>query len=176
MSVTITGPQFLIEPQLPNGQPNQLFSLAAYLAVRATGHDNDINVDVINGQARITGISDVDAIRLPTLQALVAAGAEVEGYPVWIERTAAQMDAAVPEYLPNAKDKEDDKQTRKWSAWNDGKHSPYQAAGKSYVPGNSWGDELKGSVISQLIAASVPLKTLSEMRAIVAANSPAKPT
>ena len=173
MSVTIRGAAALIEPQLPNGQPNPLFGLAAYLAVRATGRDNDINVDVVNGEAVISGITDVDSIKLTTLQGLVAYGAEVYGYQVWIERTAEQMAAEVPAYLPNRLD--DSEAVRKWSDWHDDSHEPMTIGDVTYVPGDAFSQEIPGSVIAQLLANGVTVKTLSEMRAIIAENAPSEP-
>lgn len=169
MSITITGPHDLIKPLLANGQPNQLFGLAAYLAVRATGKDNDINVDVVNNQARITGITDVSALDVTTIGALVAAGAEVQGWPVWIALDDDGLAEQVPNYVPNHSDEQDAPRT--WAEWHDESHAIMTIDGTHYVPGNAWGSELLGSVIVALASGGFTIKTLPQMQAIVAEAS-----
>lgn len=170
MAVTITGPHTIIKPLLPNGQANPLFGLAAYLAVRATGKDNDINVDVTGDVARVTGITDVGALDITTIGALVAAGAEVSGWPVWIALDDDGLAENVPDYVPNHAD--DQEAPRTWAEWHDASHEIKTIDGTHYVPGNAWGDELPGSVAVALAQGGFTLKTLDQMRAIVAAAQP----
>lgn len=165
MSVTITGPHYLIKPVLPNGAANPLFGLAAYLAIRATGRDNQINVDVVGDVATVEGITDVSAIELSTLEALVGEGAEVTGYPVWIAIPEADATDEVPAYLPNRLDEND--VARTWATWHDASHEAATIDGVVYVPGNAFGEELAGSVIAQLIAGGFNVLTLDQRRAIV---------
>lgn len=165
MAVTITGPHYLIKPTLPNGSANPLFGLAAYLAIRATGRDNNINVDVAGDVATITGITDVAAIDLTTLSALVAAGAEISGYPVFIKIAEADAGDDVPAYLPSSVDAEATPHT--WETWHDGSHEPALIEGFLYVPGNAWGEELPGSIVAQLIAGGFDVLTLAERQAVV---------
>lgn len=172
MAVKITGPKYLIGPTLPNTSPNPIFPLVTYLSIRAVGRDSRLNVDVVGDQAEIEGIEDLSDLPVSLVASLVAMGAEIHNYPAWIE--VDDLEADVPEGVPNRLDGEGT--VLKWSEWCDESHSPTTIDGVAYVPSNgSNGVDLPGSVLAALVAASIPVKSLMEIQALIAANPPEAP-
>lgn len=117
----------------------------------------------------LSGITDLSLFGLTTTLGIVQSGGEVEGLPIFIEMTSDfHTDTDVPVFVPNATYIDENEQTisRKWSEWKDATHEHHTIGDKVYVPGASFGVELKGSVLAQLYGASYTLKTQPEFEAI----------
>jgi len=98
-----------------------------------------------DGTLTVTDAQDLD---IPTYMAIVTAGLNVAGLPVWIKMSPATYTGDVPTGIPNRSydDGQGNTVTRKWSEWKDSTHEHMDAAdGDKIVPGNSWGSELTGS-------------------------------
>lgn len=153
--VSIEGPRALLLP-LVGDQANPLYALVAYCSFVGL----KFVVDPNTGRARVDGITDLSMLTVLTVLGCVQAGAEVHGYPAWIEIPEAQLSQAVPAFVPGAEGKT-------WATWGNGSHSPTVKGGRAYIAGGSMGDELLGSTLAQLYGAGYVLRTLPEMRVIV---------
>lgn len=173
MSVTLRGPEWFIEPTLPDDSPNPFWDDLLYLGIRAVARSSQISIDVLSGEAVISGITDTRKLNVAKVTALASAGVESTGIEFFVRLLPANITDNVPAYVPEATDDNDDPRT--WQNWNDGAHTPLELdeSGSTYhyVSTASFGTPLVGTVIEQLVAGGFTLKTASEMAVIVAANA-----
>ena len=129
-----------------------------------------------SGDTLIQKTDDLLFTRLDA-QAIVAAGGDVEGFPLFLELTEAKYATDVPDGITNRSVTDDEGNTTvlKWSEWKGANMTHAEYGGKFYVPLNSnvpHGEHLKASEAVTLIGkAGYALKTTDEYRAIIAANS-----
>lgn len=169
--VTLTGPEWLIEPTLPDDSPNPFWNDLLYLSVRAVGRDSKIDIDVRDGIAVISGIVDTRKLTVDQVSGLFALGVETNGLEFFVE--LADTSGQVPAYLPGAED--DEGTARSWADWPDDSHQVAEYGGNYYISTAARGSSpLPGSVVAQLAAEPLTLKTTQEMRDIIAANPPAE--
>jgi hypothetical protein len=127
-----------------------------------------VKVNESTGEAVVDLVDDLSDFGLPEVQAVVAAGAEVHHYPIWVELDTTTIKDTVPAGTPGGTDSKGDPVT--WEQW--AKDTAITDDGdKRYVGGQSGtGVDLTGSEIVALIGKGVAVKTLPEMQAIVAAK------
>lgn len=106
------------------------------------------------------------------LRAVVSAGGEIEGLPLWFHVPAAQADDAVPDMLPNnvITDGAGNATPVTWRNWHDATHEVVELpdSGDLLVPSNAWGEELPASVaIAAADAAGVTLKNVLEYKSVM---------
>ena len=145
MTKRITLPKDYLNETLSNRSKNPLWTSVLERTVR--GNPAEIRGD----DAVIENVAELAELKVTDVTAIVAEGGEVEGYPVWVELDAAAYETTVPDYLPNRDTNEDTPKRRKWSEYKDKNHNHEEYESKHYVPGNSFGTELKGSEIKQLV-------------------------
>ena len=170
--ITMRGPAEFIKPLKADGTENPYYGLVTYIAVRATGRDSDIDIDVIGDEATISGITDASDISLPLIAGLALDGVEVYGYPVWIALPTSGLNEVVPDALPNSKMADGTPVT--WVDWKAPNHTYYTSADglTTYIGGNaSDSQELPGSVIAALLGGGYDLKTADEFKAILASEA-----
>ena len=152
MPATIIGKESLLRPTDAEGKENLFFKLANYADLR--GVKPTVKGDI----AYISGITDYSAFNLKVVLAVVAAGAEVQGYPVWIEATAEAMKEQVPDYV--------DADQPTWEDWKDDFHHPTQFEGNAnfYIPSDSKGPHLPGSILARLNSDGYKMHTIPQMK------------
>lgn len=116
-------------------------------------------------------------LTLEDVSAILSAGGEVEGLPIYIEMTAAKYASDVPAGIPNRSitDEEGVETVLKWSEWKGSNMTHAQYGTKHYVPANSniaGGEYMKGSEFMVLNGVSgYKLLTEAEYKAVQIANA-----
>lgn len=161
MPTYIVGPKELLRPKLQNGDPNPLWDLLNYADIAG------INTVIDGDIATLGPMSDYSVLDLTTVLGVVQFGANVVGYPAWVQ---VDPTTQVPAYLDERDDKTD---PLTWNDWMSDTHSATVVADLSYVPTDGTGSHLKGDVLAQLVADGLTVKSLPEMQALIADNAPA---
>lgn len=142
---------------------NALYPLLVYASMVG------LKVNARKDPAEITGIVDTDVFRLSTALGIVQAGGEVKNLPAWIKIPTANYEDEVPAYLPKRtyQDEQGNEVVRKWSEWKDGVHEHNLIGTDYYVGGNSFGEELLGTILAQLYAGGFTLLDTNTYRALL---------
>jgi len=159
MPTYIIGPKALLLPSLPNGDPNPLWDLLNYADIAG------VKTTVEGETASLGPMSDFSVMTVTTVLGVVQSGADVDGYPAWIE---VDPTTNVPDYIDT---REDQSEPLTWNDWLDANHTVTVIADKSYVPTDGAGSHLLGSKLYQLVAGGFTLKSQSAMRQLIAANT-----
>lgn len=183
MAVTIVGPEYLLLDEIPDGQggsiPNPMIADIEYLTRRAVGKNSQLEIDVENGVATVSGIEDTRAMPPAKVAGMIQLGCEVYGYSCFVKLTNAEMADGVPVYLENAYhvDPETGVQgaLKTWDEWGGSYKRVLAEQEIAYVELNAGGTMAPGSVIAQLYAAGFTLMQTSEVIADIASILPPEP-